>query len=446
MTNNKTGEDQSGRFSGSDRVSQLKRNNKSYRSSAIGRYLPTFSKSKTIYTTPSEDTTNYLQIIAHTIDNPTYVVNGIILAIERYHKIGHYDEEVAAQKTAFTNSVIAQFRVIGNLIPMHILHDLLSNPPTDESTATTLGDGTQTNVVVALYDRDTLATIIQDMTNSKIEILPIVVDILKMLFVHVKVKDEEKIGGVYSPGEHVVFGLPKDTLATHTTNLATIVSNKGKFKKYCNFYGVSTKPFSEDMIANYTELNGYTDPKFLEMCKYHMMACRDAAATNKMYHSVTQSFVASVNRFFFKDDPNECIDVLMAERLANTYSAGNNTYGGLLVMLVGTVQDNVPIVEIYQDDATQGAANGFDGKTLTEDNVFRLFRKFASAHGISDATFGIGVTGTDLAADHLEAEPGFLIDNGIVSYGTCTMTIAMNALINWIGDKLGLSAVKKGGK
>lgn len=445
MTKSTKGDSISGRFSGNDRQTQLKRNNSELRKDALGSYLPSYARSKSLFTTPSEDSTNYLTILSHIINDPQYVVDGIILAMKRYHKVGHYDEVVAAQETAFDTSVQAQFDVIGNLIPMAILHDVLSNPPTDEANATTLGDGTQTNVKVALYDRDTLATIIQDMNNSQIEVLPIVVEILKLLFFHVKVREEEKIGGVYSPGENIVFGLPKDTLATHNTNLASIVSNKGKFKKYCNMFGIPTVPFKEDMITSYNVINGIDDPKFNEYMKYHTMAYRDGAGTIVLGHSSAKTFTSATPRIYWKDNPNENIDIFMACKLAYTQAA-NNLYGGLCITHVGTVQDNVNIVEIYQDDATQGAANGFDGKTLTEDNVARLFSRFAASDSVGTAVFGLAYTGTDLAADHIFTEPHQLIERGIVNYKDSTTTIIRNALLKWIGDKLNLTTVSKGGK
>lgn len=445
MTNSK-GDSISGRFSGNDRITQLKRNNDNFRKQSIGKYLPTLRKSKSIYTVPDEDTTNYLQIIAFYIDDPQYIADGFIQAVERYHTIGHYDEEIAAQKTAFDNSVQAQFKVLGNLIPMHILHDLLSNPPTDEANATTLDDGTQANVKVALYDRDTLATILTDMENSKIEVLPIVVDILKKLFFVAHIRDEEKIGGVYTPGENILFGLPKDAHATHVTNLATIVSNKGKFRKYCNFYGIKTVPFKAEMVTSYETVSGYLNEHIIGAFKYMPLAFRDGAATNMMYHA-TSHFNGVTQQFYFKDIPEEGdVDMLFCMKLFSTRGATYNLYGGLCIVLTADVQDNVNIVEIYQDDDTQGAANGFDGKTLTEDNVARLFNKFASSHFFHDATHGLAYTGTDLAADHIMAEPTFLIDNGYDSYGSVSYTILGNALLNWIGDKLQMTAVKKGGK
>ena len=443
MTNNK-GDSISGRFSGNDRQTQLKRNNSEFRKKSIGKYLPTGEKSKSLWTTPSEDTTNYLTILTHYIDNPTYIVNGIVESMKRFHKVGHYDEVVAAQETAFKNSCIAQFRVIGNLIPMHILHDVLSNPPVDEANATDLNDGTQANTKMALYERDTLATIIQDMSNSDIEILPVIVEILKELFFLVKVKEEEKIGGVYSPGENIVFGCPKDILTTHNTNIATIVSNRGKFRKYCNMFGIPSAKFSESMITDYKTITK-DDPKFLGHLKYHTMAYRDGAATVILAHS-SASLASATQRITWKDNANEDVDIFFASKIAHTYSAGNNVYGGLCVTLTATTQDNVNIVEIYQDDAVQGAANGFDPKTLTEDNVARLFSLFASSDSIGTAVFGLAYTGTDLAADHIFTEPHVIINEGVIYYKDYAVIIITNALLHWLSDKLNLTAARKGGK
>ena len=447
MTNTRNkGDSVSGRFSGQDRISQLKRNNSDFRKASYGsKYLPSFAKTKTIVTTPSEDSTNYLQIVAYCCNDPQYFANGLYEAITRFHKIGHYDEEVAAQKAAFLASAIAQYQTLSNLLPMHILHDLLSNPPTDEANATTLDDGTQANTIMALYDRDTLATILQDMENSKIEVLPIIIEIIKALYYVVHVRDEEKIGGVYSPGENIMFGMPKDAKATHDTNVAAIITNKGKFRKFCNFYGVKTEPFTASMVTDYDTRNSYLDPKVMESFKYQVMACRDGAATNLAYFSST-NFITATQMVRWKESTEEAVDQFMALKLAFTYNATNNLYGGLCLSMTGTVQDNVNIVEIYQDDASQGAANGFDPKTLTEDNVARLYSKFAAGHYPFSATFALAFTGTDLAADHIITEPSWLVDHGYVNYKITSQLILHNALVNWIADKLGLSAVKKGGK
>ena len=437
------GDSISGRFSGNDRKSQLSRNNQDYRKKAIGKYLPTFSKSKTLLSVPTEDDPNYLKIIAHTISDPQWIVDGILVAIDRYHKIGHYDEEVAAQLAAFDASVQAQFKVIGNLIPMHILHDVLSNPPTDEANATDLSDGTQALVKIALYDRDTLSTILTNMENLKLEVLPLVVEILKLLFFLCEITPEEKIGGVYSPGENIVFGLPKDILTTHETNVATIATNKGKFRKFCNFYGVKTVPFKAEMVTNYRTLKGYNS--IIEYFKYYTMAFYDAAAHNTLHHAA-ETFLSATQKLYWKDSPEENVDEMMALHFAVFREVDHNPYGSLVVELTATTQNNVNIVVIYQDDDSQGAANGFDARSLSEDPIARLFAKFASAHYVSGATFGLAFCGTDLTSDQIIAEPSYIIDNGVNNSGILSSTIMKNAMLIWLSDKLGLSPVKKGGK
>lgn len=445
MTSKLEGDSIQGRFSGKDRKTQLKRNNENYRKEAKGsKYLPSYRKSKTIITTPTEDSPNYLQAITYTISDTQYIVDGILVAIDRFHKIGHYDEEVPAQLAAFDVSVEAQFRVLGNLLPMSILHDVLSNPPKEEAAATTMSDGTQALCKVSLYDRDTLATIMTNMENMKLEVLPIVVDILKLLFFIVEIKGEEKIGGVYSPGENILFGLPKDALATHTTNVAIINSNKGKFRKFCNFYGIKTVPFKSEMVTSYNTLKGYDS--LMEYFKYMSMIYQDVGAPNALYHDSTANFTAATQKIYFKDNPEENVDQLMALHLHTVRQADHNPYGGICVSMIATAQDSVNILEIYQDDDSQGAANGFNPKTLSEDNIARLFSKFASAHYKSDATFSIAFTGTDLSADFIIIEPTYLVDNGVINYGISSSTIIKNAMLNWIADKLGLSPVKKGGK
>lgn len=443
MTNKLEGDSISGRFSGKNRTTQLKRSNEDYRKKTTGKYLPSFRKSKTIITVPTEDTPNYLQIITYAIDDPQYLIDGILVAIDRFHKIGHYDEEVAGQLAAFDASVTAQFKVIGNLIPMHILHDYLSNPPTDEANATDLADGTQALVKIALYDRDSLSTLLLDMENMKLEVLPIVVEILKHLFFIAEIREEEKVGGIYSPGENIMFGMPKDTLATHNTNVGVIATNKGKFRKFCNFYGINTVPFKKEMVTSYTVMKGYDS--LIEYFKYLTMAYRDGAATILCHYS-TNYFGAATQRIYFKDNPEENIEQLMALHMATIRHATNNPYGGLCETLTATDQDNVNIMEIYQDDASQGAANGFDPKTLAEDNIARLFAKFASAHYVSTAVFALAFTGTDLSADFVISEPKYIIDQGVVNYGETGYKIMQNATLIWISDKLGLSPVKKGGK
>ena len=437
-----------GKFSGEDRKSVIQLENRNFRKKQTGGHLPTFNKTALFFNNlGTEDAPEYLKILGRAVNDATvtHIAAGLIEAIQRYHKIGHYSEVVAAQETAFTNYIIAFFKVFGNVIPMIMLHDYLSNPPTDESADTTFGDGTQANTVMALYERDTLSTAILGMQTSGIYVIPGLIELLKKIFFVVEQFQEEKVGAVYSPGANFVSAMPYDKLSDWQANIATLITNSGKFAKYCNMFGVPIKRFEAGMLDKpYTVYPSWDNLNLDIWLTQASFETRDGGADRIMVPNGWASSSSSY-RFIFKDKPDEAYEQHMLNKITEPYDATNNLYGGLFVNYIATAQNSVNIVKIYQDDASQGAANGFDPKSFEEDDVEMLLMRFAATYGQTD-TINVTITGTYLVAQTYDiAIPLYHYWRGFKKYGLLTNPALTNNVVEYYANLLSLTSIKKDG-
>lgn len=436
-----------GKLTDQNRTDIIKKENASFRKDSIGKFFPTFRKSAELFgDLDNEDTVNYLKIFCAICDTAStqYLGDLAIEAVQRYHKIGHYDEVVAAQQTAFDLAIKAMFDVFSNCIPMEMLHDYLSNPPTDETNDTTLGDGTQANTKISLFSRDTLATQYLDMERSGVLVVPGIIDMMKKIFFVVKQFDEEKIGSVYSPGSYFMYGVPHDKLTDWVTNIAVLTTNAGKLKKYCNMFGIPLVKFSAKMMDHpYTVYNSWDNLDLDIWSSTQRFSIYDGGAINQMYPLYNQSTTHWA--LYFKNNPDEAYERHILNKFCLPYDASYNKWGGLMSIKNSTAIDGTNIVSIFQDDNSQGAANGFSPIEVVTSptEITKILFRLAGAYQQTN-TLNATITGTELAAATYDVTESLYHHwRGFKKYGLFKNTLFDNVIVEWFANVLKLTNVKK---
>jgi hypothetical protein len=443
----KSGDDKPGKFSGANRRDVNQRENRKFRSDQSStKHLPTFARTASYFSDlGNEDTLNFLHIMMDIVNDGQYIADGCLLAVKRYHKIGHYDEVIAAQETAFDNQITAFFKVFGNVIPMEMLWDILTNPPTDETNDLAVGDGTTANTTVPLYERDTLVSEYQALERANVLIIPGLFEIIKKMFFVVHEHKPERVGATYSPGSNFMYGCPWDKLSDWQTLTDTLKTTTGKFAKYCNYFGIPLVPFKVDMMTKpYTEFEGWDHPEldvFLDHMPFYLRG-DDGGLDDRFIHP-TYNYATANYRFIFRERPEETYERHMLTKLLWPRNASYNLYGGGTSRIVATAQDSVNFCRIYEDDDSQGAANGFDPVGLGTDSILPTVWKFSAMWETTAAKLAVSQTGTYLSGDNDLAVPLYHLWKGYKKFGTLANDKLDDIVVEYLADKLNLQNVKK---
>lgn len=437
--------DVEGKFTGTDRKDVVRRENVKFKKDQTGTLFPTFRRSASFFNNlEDEDTKEYLTIYyRYSGGDAQYFSDCAIKAIKRYHKIGHYDEVVTAQETAFDTYLDAWVQVMLNFIPMEIMHDYLTNPPINETDDCTFGSGSQADCKIPLYERDTIITEYQNMERSGILMFPGIFELLKKAFFVVEVYEQEKVGSTFSPGAHFMTGTAREKLSDLQTLLATLRTNIGKTIKYCNMFGVPVTQFKvSDMEKPYTVYKGLDHPALDVFFAQNRIMIRDGTANNRQLYPTYNETTENM-RFIFKEKPDEVQDMYIIMKLLYwAYNATYNKYGGALTMSVGTTQDCLNFMNIYQDDTTQGAANGFNPLGAGDDGVLYYLFRFAAMYEQTNV-LNLSITGTYLSGDNDVSIPMYHYMKGYKKYGLFKNVNMDDVVVEQMAKYLNLQTVKK---
>jgi hypothetical protein len=449
MPRPKSGDDLSGKYDNNRRSDQLKRNNLQFKKDQIGKFLPSFRRSANFWNgMDDEDSKRYGVFEASYIYSGTYLADACLEAIQRYHKIGHYDEVVAAQETAFDTEITTFTKVFGNIMPMFMIHDYFTNPPTDETNDLAMGTGADGDQVdMPLFERDTIATELLAMERAGVVYIPGLLDILKKVVFVVEEYEPVKVGATFSPGCNFFSTIPWDKLSDWQTNVDTLITNNGKFKKYCNMFGIPLKKFSHtDLDKCYTVYKGWDHPDLYAYLANRQLTIRgdDGGLDNRViegtYNPSTVSWI-----FLFKSVPDEAYEQHMINKLINRYNATYNLYGNLTIQVVGTNQNSVSMLYMYQDTSTQAAAEGFIPVATGTDSISDILIRYANMWMFKTADkLDISITGSYLTGDNdWDGMPMYHWINGYEKYGLMSNTKLDDVVVEYIANKLNLSNVKK---
>jgi hypothetical protein len=439
----KDGSDFPGKGTGFDRKAVIQSENRKFRKDQVGRILPTFRRTAQFrYDMDNEDSANYLAICAKYMSG-AYIADLALAAVKRYHRIGHYDEVVAAQETAFDTYISNYVAAIGNVTPMFMLHDYLSNPPEDESNDTAFGDGTQLNTKVALYSRDTIITELQAAERAGLVRIPAIDEVIRKFYFVVEDLPQQKVGSTFSPGCNYMHGIPWDKLSDWQTVLSTCKTNVGKMKKYCNMFGIPLVPFKiSDFEKPYTVFKGWNDP-FLDIYLQQMsVVVRDGSPADRTIDNATYRYNTEYWKMLFKDNPNEAVEAHIMSKLMAGYDATYNLWGSGGNYFCGTAQDDTNFCRISQDESSQGAANGFNPSAVSLDSHTQILAAFDAMYEQTN-TLNISITGTYLSGDNDIPTPYHSLSNGYYKYGIIKNTILDDIIMEWFADKMNLQNVKK---
>ena len=140
----------------------------------------------------------------------------------------------------------------------------------------------------------------------------------------------------------------------------------------------------------------------------------------------------TATEYFFKDNPNESIIHVLAPWFG-TYDATNNPYGGIILEIVPNAEYGLGMLSVGQHGTNIGSAG-------LGDPICRymiLLIKAGIDNYVKDGDFGIVVTGANLTADKALDEAWTLDIMNNLFYGTNRgATETNNDLINFIGRLL----------
>jgi len=156
-----------------------------YKSEREGKYFPGSRFKAMSEFLATEDDTEYMFFDTRSMNDAQYLADAALKCVEYGSKLGHWDERVAAQETAFDTYFQELTELIIHLMPMNVIHDYLKSFPLDTTNAITIGNGATGQTHVPLYSKMTIADIVEDLVNCNIMVPSFLVKFIKAINLYI---------------------------------------------------------------------------------------------------------------------------------------------------------------------------------------------------------------------------------------------------------------------
>ena len=437
------GRSESGKFNREDRIAKRKSERQDRMKSEYGsdKRWPgaRFSVESEIMST--EDDVNYFTVDIRTVlaAGAGYLADGIIKGVEYGHKVGHWDERVAAQQTAFDAYLIALIQILWNFLPMYVMHDFLKSYPLSTTTNLTIAAGTTGTTTVPLFKKSTISDYVADLQNAGVIIPDVFVKLISKLNWVLKMSEEWFQGGITIPASYYYPFVPAHGTTALDALIVTLKANLTKALKFMNFFGIPGKPLDSTMLE-YKVKTTFDDDLIAYFgnvgFKVYDGANPQPIVPTGQLNGTDASHKA--HRWWFKSggSPNDS-EINDLAKLFWDYHATQNKYGGLFEFTCPTTQGYMTILRCDESEATEliggSTISGYPQYFLMYDCVWR-----------QTDTLNVSMTGTYLAADVDVAVNPIFHNKGLKFYTGRSLVHVDGILLMWLANNTGFQSVTKG--
>lgn len=385
-----------------------------------GKLFPTFSHSRSKETLTTYGDSDYATMMIQSNDHATAnsvtaFKNLMIASYKEGHTSGNMKDVVTAEETSFSVVCEAAFTVIMELILNMNQDEFFANPA--ESDTNTLTSTRPVKITL-----QSLILTVQTLSRKALVVPNVVKKLINDIMFVVKFSDEYSVGTVVLPPGYLIPWTPSIVLANLEALITTWGSNNAAAKLHMDKFGIKYSQFSESDLISLPEVP-IDSPQAMWMFNHFPLLLRGAAADINMYPDVDLAGGTdwTSERFYFKQNPNECILHALVP-LLYAYHATNNPYGGILsAQLVDATQNNFNMMKSAYDNTS----------TFTKGSAPNIFMRFRAVWTQTD-NYNISQTGTDRTGDSDLSDWDYAIEHSLF-YGTgLTKTILEQILKNYM--------------
>jgi hypothetical protein len=398
-----------------------------------GRFMPTFSHTRTHTKMTSFDDVDYLVANLLTFVSGTWTgaQNLAKAIVEQGHTSGHMKDKVDAEETAYAENCSWLLSLILDLRYQHSIRNKLADAPEADETGTS-GSG------VAIWTLSSFNNLMTEIDGKDIKVANWILALADDLSFYFKLSDEYMVGTVRTPPSYFYPFVSDRKLTETNTLLSGIYPNNALSKLYMDKFGLGYSKLTSSIITKeLTEYRGFNNTKALAYFCHSKFQIYDngGAHTIEPDGTIHDDDLAS-RKYYFLDKPDEDILHVIAPVLEAYVDGDTCIYGIFGTNQIDNDDDDVSLIKI---DFIESSA----WTECTVSNIWYILKMFAASYqqgaghsqGDTSGWFNVSLTGSKLAADVDLSSWPLAVDLGAF-YGTgITETIADNALLNYCISK-----------
>lgn len=360
---------------------------------SIGKYMRTFAQTRKKEIMTTYDDVDYLTMLCSSVSsaNCAYFADACEEAYTRGQKVGNMKDEVADQKTAFTDTCDYMFEILLELSAQWPLVNLLANFPKQDTISTSAG-------TFANFNDATMTDILQRMQN--LEVPQVVVEVLKRVNFLFKFSDGwQDVHHNDIPARYVAYRVPFLASASIVTLVNLVWAEQGEFKNHCQKFGIKTVKFSSEWLKpRIISPNSKDGLAYFQHAMWHM---RNGANTTDLDYMPLYPFNADgseAKKWWFYDDPNES-ELNYLAKLYQPYEGTYNKYGGALAQSFVKAAANIAG---FGCKFTEGTA--MTARTLAQifDIAMEFLTVWENAGNLNLELTGLGPTNFDIDLNNVQ--------------------------------------------
>lgn len=394
-----------------------------------GRYLPTFSHTRTHTKMTAYDDTDYVVVaLKHFI--PTVYTGLENLAkdiVYQGHTAGHMKDKVDAEETAYAANAAKLLAMILDLRYQYNIKNLFADIPTADETGTSAS-------AIAIWDDASWNNMMTEYDGKDIAVPNWIIKIADELSFYFQMSDEYLVGTVRTPPSYFVPYTSDQKLTEIQALNVTVYGNNSLAKLYMDKFKVGYTKLSTSLIEkDLTLYQGVHNSKALAFFCHEFFQVYDNGGAHSIERdgSIHDDDLTS-RKYYFIDKPDEDILHVLAPLLESYVDADTCYFGAFGQIHCGADDDDISMIKADFIETTAWVAATVTNCWFMLQHYAALYQQGAGhSQGDTSGWLNMSLTGTKLAADIDLGDWPLAVSLKAFSGTGLTETIANNALLNF---------------